>query len=438
MILNRIEPGTPCTVRKSGETGKVNRIFFYPTKFEIEFPDGHIGHFTSKDIEFDNIDQKEAVLKVPTVPSDGIGKSWSDWFPFKGESVIEHHFSTTKEIMWEMLTSLDMYNVWFHGIQRALPVLDTERYVHQYSFSQMELVPGAYFKIRPSTVAPWFQCRIMTIEKESEFGFTFRTTPLTSEYIQFSIRETEYGVWVTCRRKSQGLFSILNQFNWQDKSKILQELDKIVPKVNFESEDTEDSTGITVDLSISTPSSGGIEALSKDDKVAYLANKGLDGDMDTINAYPDKVVRGKAKAMIIKIKRGSVDRPPMPTVSSISKPSSGGVEGLSKDDMVAYLVNKGLDGDMETVNACSDKIIRGKAKAMMVKIKRGSVDRPPMPEISEASSTSKAPEETQEQIIERLVQKGLGGDMDEINAIDDRVLRGKIKAAVIKAKRAAK
>jgi len=74
----------------------------------------------------------------------------------------------------------------------------------------------------------------------------------------------------------------------------------------------------------------------------------------------------------------------------------------------------------------------------MVKIKRGSVDRPPMPEISEASSTSKAPEETQEQIIERLVQKGLGGDMDEINAIDDRVLRGKIKAAVIKAKRAAK
>ena len=67
MILNRIEPGTPCTVRKSGETGKVNRIFFYPTKFEIEFPDGHIGHFTSKDIEFDNIDQKEAVLKLSLI-----------------------------------------------------------------------------------------------------------------------------------------------------------------------------------------------------------------------------------------------------------------------------------------------------------------------------------------------------------------------------------
>ena len=41
-------------------------------------------------------------------------------------------------------------------------------------------------------------------------------------------------------------------------------------------------------------------------------------------------------------------------------------------------------------------------------------------------------------MIERLVQKGLGGDMDEINALSDRVVRGKIKAAIVKAKRAAK
>ena len=27
-----------------------------------------------------------------------------------------------------MLMSLDMYNVWFHGIQRALPVLKEERF----------------------------------------------------------------------------------------------------------------------------------------------------------------------------------------------------------------------------------------------------------------------------------------------------------------------
>ena len=78
---------------------------------------------------------------------------------------------------------------------------------------------------------------------------------------------------------------------------------------------------------------------------------------------------------------------------------------------------------------------------MMVKIKRGAIDRPPMPEISEAgtvSDSTQPQEETEEQLIERLVQKGLDGDMDEINALDNRVLRGKIKAAVVKAKRAAK
>ena len=64
-----------------------------------------------------------------------------------------------------------------------------------------------------------------------------------------------------------------------------------------------------------------------------------------------------------------------------------------------------------------------------------------MPEISEAgtvSDSTQPQEETEEQLIERLVQKGLDGDMDEINALDNRVLRGKIKAAVVKAKRAAK
>ena len=123
---------------------------------------------------------------------------------------------------------------------------------------------------------------------------------------------------------------------------------------------------------------------------------------------------------------------------STTSSTSGGIEALSKDDMVAYLVNKGLDGDMDTVNAFTDKVIRGKAKAMMVKIKRGTIDRPPMPEISAAATDSKPQEETEEQVIERLVQKGLDGDMDEINALDNRVLRGKIKAAVVKAKRATK
>ena len=104
-------------------------------------------------------------------------------------------------------------------------------------------------------------------------------------------------------------------------------------------------------------------------------------------------------------------------------------------------MNKGLDGDMDSVNNCEDKIIRGKAKAMIVKINRGSVERPAMPNI-DTLPNSKSPSneggESDEQKIERLTAKGLQGDMDEINALDNKVIRGKIKAAIVKAKRSSK
>ena len=126
-----------------------------------------------------------------------------------------------------------MYNVWFHGIQRALPVLEEERFVHKYCFSKLKLKPGAFFKIRPRTLAPWFKCRIVTCVKNKEFGFHFKTNPFVTEYVNFSIAETDLGVWVTCTRKSSGLLSILDQLNWQHKSKILQKLNDIVPKVDY-------------------------------------------------------------------------------------------------------------------------------------------------------------------------------------------------------------
>ena len=43
---------------------------------------------------------------------------------------------------------------------------------------------------------------------------------------------------------------------------------------------------------------------------------------------------------------------------------------------------------MDAVNACEDKIIRAKAKAMIMKAKKGTVERPPKPEISTIDSSS--------------------------------------------------
>jgi hypothetical protein len=95
---------------------------------------------------------------------------------------------------------------------------------------------------------------------------------------------------------------------------------------------------------------------------------------------------------------------------------------------------------MDSVNSFQDKVLRGKAKAMIVKIKRGTVERPPLPEIPVApsSNNSAGVSESEEVKILRLVTEGVKGNMDEINNLKDRVLRGKIKAAIVKEKRKAK
>ena len=168
-------------------------------------------------------------------------------------------------------------------------------------------------------------------------------------------------------------------------------------------------------------------SLEKEQKIALLVNQGLDGDMDAVNACEDKIIRAKAKAMIMKVKKGTVERPPKP---EIIKPSdqdasiaSGAAKELSKEDMIALLVNQGLDGDMDAVNACEDKIIRAKAKAMIMKVKKGTVERPPKPEISTIDSSSDSVDPRDDSTIEtenitEKVKKLLTENFPE--SLDDR------------------
>jgi len=179
--------------------------------------------------------------------------------------------------------------------------------------------------------------------------------------------------------------------------------------------------------------------------VAVVVNKALDGDMDPLNNTSDVITRGKAKAMLIKIKRGTAERPPIPdkveSVASAPAAEKGAASStasnqLSKDDKVALVVNQVLDGNAEAVDAIDDKVTRGKAKALLVKIKRGSAERPAMPDVSATAPPSvDQKDESEDEMKERLIADGLNGNMEEINALDNKVLRGKIKAAIVKAKR---
>jgi hypothetical protein len=65
-----------------------------------------------------------------------------------------------------------------------------------------------------------------------------------------------------------------------------------------------------------------------------------------------------------------------------------------------------------------------------------------MPETSSNPATSMEnnfeEEDNEEQLITRLVKAGVDGNLDEINALENKVLRGKIKSAIVKEKRAKK
>jgi hypothetical protein len=61
-----------------------------------------------------------------------------------------------------------------------------------------------------------------------------------------------------------------------------------------------------------------------------------------------------------------------------------------------------------------------------------------IPEVSPVNTAAVGNEESEDDFIQRLVDEGLGGNMDSINAVDDRTLRAKVKSALVKARRAQK
>ena len=84
MALNRVDIGTKCTVKMTGEVGTLKKIYFYPTKYELEFSNNKLGHFSITDLEIDGIEQSEVKRITPKIPEKGIGERWSFWSPLGG------------------------------------------------------------------------------------------------------------------------------------------------------------------------------------------------------------------------------------------------------------------------------------------------------------------------------------------------------------------
>ena len=360
--------------------------------------------------------------------------------PFYAESSISHEYLSTPTDVWKTLTSLEGYSSWFPQISRLLPDVNTRRYVHRFSFDQLPLVPGTRLLLRPNSWSPFYHSRVVVVNKNKEISFDLKYNPLFREYVVFALEPQPYGTAVTCLRTSKGLFSFLSLWGFSNtKSKILENLGYFIPE-----ETPKEGKSGKNGAAVQTPS------LSREATIAQAVQAGLAGNMDMINAIADKPTRGLAKATLIQTKRKGGALPEhlqkalseSPTVVP-TKQQPGGVSAFSnQEEHVAYLVNLTLDGNDEALNAVPDRVIRGKTKAMLAKIKRGALERPPMPEPSSEpappTETVSEEQEPEEQLILRLVKAGLGGNMDEINALDNKVQRGKIKSAILKEKRSKK
>ena len=381
---------------------------------------------------------------------------------FSEETIVKHSYSSKPEMVWAEITNLADYNFWFPGILRILPVVNTDRYVHKYSFDKFQLAPGALLRLRPNTLSPIFQGRITSVEPNKKLSIEMRFNPVHKETVVFDLEPIPEGTSVTCRRTSKGLFSWMSIWGFSNnKSKILDNLGYLIPE---DEQDLLDQTDSAADAG---------PQYSREATIARAVQAGLDGNMDLVNSIPDKPTRGMAKAMLVQSKRkgnvmpdhlvkalseepsANIDKPKADGEKKKDEPTPDGLPSFSNpDDLISFVVNKALDGDDESINAINDKPTRGKAKALLVKIKRGAIERPAMPELSEtpssvqnketpqpevttdAEGTSEEKSESEFELIERLVTAGINGNMDEINALENKVLRGKIKAAIVKAKRA--
>ena len=358
--------------------------------------------------------------------------------PFYAESSVSHEFLSTPTAVWKTLTTLDSYSSWFPQVSRLLPDVKTQRYVHQFSFDQFRLMPGAKLLLRPNSWSPLYQSRVVVVDENKEISFDLKYSPFFREYVVFALEPQPYGTTVTCRRTSRGLFSFLSLWGLSNtKSKILDNLGYFIPDEKTK-EGRQENNGATAQA----------PALSREATIAQAVQAGLDGNMDLINAIPDKPTRGLAKATLIQTKRKGGALPEhlqkalseAPTVVPTKQQSEGTSPFSNQEEQIAYLVNLTLGGNDEALNAVPDKVIRGKTKAMLAKIKRGALERPPMPEASvePAPEASLEEQENEEQLIIRLVKAGVEGNMDETNSLDNKVLRGKIKSAIVKEKRAKK
>ena len=196
-------------------------------------------------------------------------------------------------------------------------------------------------------------------------------SPFHKEMVFFDLQKSPEGTSVTCERLSDGPFSWLSVIGFENnKSKVLSNLAKLLPvEIVDKPVKSKDKEAAVADA----PVAGIPQFANKNDSAAYVVNKVLDGDNAILESLDDKVIRAKSKSMIMKINKGTAERPPMPEGGTAAAPAAAPAEPSkteSDEELIARLIADGVEGKMDEINALDNKVLRGKIKSGIVKAKK--------------------------------------------------------------------
>ncbi|MBF88543.1 MAG: hypothetical protein CMG75_02605 [Candidatus Marinimicrobia bacterium] len=351
------------------------------------------------------------------------------------------------EIIWKHLMDMSSYRLWYPWVHRLKVTNDdADRWVHKHSLLKYKIEVGSIFNIQPFFGAPFNRCRFITIDPHKKLVLEMCFFPFNKEIVTFNLLHYKNCVELSYSSTSNSMLNFMTalMFSWNGK-KVLQNFNAIIPDIDYRQKTSDEPTST-------------IQFTFDDNFINALIFKSYNEGVDILNVISEKIVRAKAKSGLVKAKRAG--SPPHASsehldlvnqfLSGGSPPSSNIIPETSttpdvpEEILINQYILKGLDGDMDTINGIEDRILRGKVKSAIVKAKRTG-ERPETPaetpdlgsEISSESSAIKdsISKEDDETIINSYVLKAMNGDEEAVASIKDRILRAKVKSAIVKAKK---
>lgn len=349
------------------------------------------------------------------------------------------------ELIWKTLTDMSNYRLWLPWIHRLRVTNGSvDRWAHKHSILKYNMKVGSRFKIQPFFGAPYTDCRFITIDPEKTLAMEMRFFPFNREVVTFTLSPFKNCVEVAYISENNTLLNFItaSMFSWQGKD-VLRNLSQTLPDVDLKEDATE-----TV---ATTP-----KFVIDDNFLNALIAKAYAEGADILNGISEKVIRGKAKSGLVKAKRA--EKPPETTsdaATAVNQFLSGGTAPAApatsseptvhvpEDVRISQYVIQGLDGDDDIINAIDDRVFRAKVKSALIKAKRTG-ERPELPqdtpplggESAPAATTAPPPQAIDEDtLVNTYVANAMKGDEEAIASIEDRILRAKVKSALVKAKR---